>query len=261
MTARSSAVATLTSSRTSLHLLGGFELHVDGRPQHLTAASQRLVALLALRATSHRGASRSVVAATLWPDISDARAGANLRGVIWRLPPAVGMKIERDVLSIRLGTSWSVDATEVASAARCIVDDQPVRGFDARLLELDLLPGWYDEWLVTAQERYRQLRLNALERLARADLESGALAAAADLGLVLTCEEPLRESAQRVLIEAYMRQGNHALARRQFDQFAAQLRQELGIGPSPSLGRLVHDVGPSSLEIVDPSPASCVTLP
>src|SRR4051794_9113331 len=99
MTAKRSSVAPPVTKGTSLHLLGGFDLHIDGRPQMLTAASQKLVAFVALRTASHRGMCRSFVAGTLWPDVSDARAGANLRGAIWRLPPAVATRIEADVFS------------------------------------------------------------------------------------------------------------------------------------------------------------------
>lgn len=48
-----------------------------------------------------------------------------------------------------------------------------------------------------------------------------------------------------MLIDAYLRQGNRAMARRQFERFVAELHRDLGVGPSPGLLELVADVVPS----------------
>ena len=58
-------------------------------------------------------------------------------------------------------------------------------------------------------------------------------------------EEPLRESAQTILIEAHLRVGNVADACRQYRRFRTDLWDELGLRPSEELSLLVfHDANP-----------------
>lgn len=60
-------------------LVGGFKL-VEGDAQvALAQGSQRLLALLAL---SGRPVKRALVAATLWPDVTEGRAYASLRSAL-----------------------------------------------------------------------------------------------------------------------------------------------------------------------------------
>ncbi|MFE3229782.1 BTAD domain-containing putative transcriptional regulator [Nocardia sp. NPDC059228] len=106
----------------------------------------------------------------------------------------------------------------------------------------ELLPGWDEAWLVLAREQLRQLRLHAMEVAARRLSEQGHHPEAIDLMLSAVAAEPLRESAQRALIQAHLREGNTAEACRQFEQFANQLRDELGLRPSPQLCALVGAV-------------------
>ena len=51
-----------------------------------------------------------------------------------------------------------------ASTAREVVDGSERADRDlVDALRSDLLPSWYEEWLGIEQERFRQLRLHALE--------------------------------------------------------------------------------------------------
>ncbi len=51
--------------------------------------------------------------------------------------------------------------------------------------------------------------------------------------------DPLRETGQRMLIEAHLREGNVSEARRQFELYRSVLLDRLGITPSRSVERLV----------------------
>jgi len=55
-----------------------------------------------------------------------------------------------------------------------------------------------------------------------------------EAGLVAVAAEPLRESAHRVLIEAYLAEGNRAQALTQFHSCRSILLRELNIEPSPA---------------------------
>ncbi|HSK92553.1 MAG TPA: hypothetical protein VLA76_00690, partial [Candidatus Angelobacter sp.] len=65
-----------------LHLLGSFRLTIGGTEASINHPAQRLLVLLALR---RNRLLRSVAAGLLWLDLSEERAAANLRSVLWRL--------------------------------------------------------------------------------------------------------------------------------------------------------------------------------
>ena len=103
----------------------------------------------------------------------------------------------------------------------------------------DLLPDWYDDWLLVEKERYRQLRLHALEALCRAYTRHGTYGRAIDAGLAAVAGEPLRESAHRCLIETHIAEGNRCEARRQYETYCTLLWEQIGERPSPETAACV----------------------
>ncbi|WP_267898109.1 AfsR/SARP family transcriptional regulator [Spongiactinospora gelatinilytica] len=102
------------------------------------------------------------------------------------------------------------------------------------------MPEWSDnEWVLIEQEQYHQLRLYALEAMARRLTAAGRHGEAVAAALSAVRAEPLRESAHRVLIDAHLAAGNRAAAQRQYEQCRRILLDELGLEPSDTLRRLV----------------------
>jgi DNA-binding SARP family transcriptional activator len=133
-----------------------------------------------------------------------------------------------------------VDVDEAAAAARRALSHEGERDdLDRLCLVGDLLPGWYDDWLLIDRERFRQLRVHALESLCDDCACAGDFAAAAAAGLAAVAAEPLRESAHRILIRAHLAEGNVGEAIRQYAIYRDLLRAELGIEPSGQLKELV----------------------
>jgi DNA-binding SARP family transcriptional activator len=123
----------------------------------------------------------------------------------------------------RLGSSDGRAGPELAPAA----------------LARDLLPDWYDDWVVLERERFRQLRLHALEALCRRLTEAGRFGAAVQAGLAAVAGEPLRESAHRILIQAHLAEGNPGEAVRQYHLYRRLLAGELAIEPSATIRGMV----------------------
>ena len=92
------------------------------------------------------------------------------------------------------------------------------------------------------RERYRQLRLHALEDLCADRRSASRYSDALRLGLVAVQSEPLRETAHRQVIEVHLAEGNAGEALRQYDAFRRLLHAELGLPPSPAIRRLVDGV-------------------
>ena len=219
-----------------LNLLGGFDLMVDGEPVELTHSGQRLIGCLALRP---RGDRRLALAGTLWPDKTDARASANLRSILWRLPEPVRTEVHGSATRVRLSPLWRVDVAVVEALAVSARDHHPLPDSAVDVLRGELLPDWDEPWLVVERERLRQARLHVLETLARQRLSDGDAPAAAIASLAATQIEPLRESSQRLLIEADLALGNRVSAIARFRSYSNLLRTEIGVEPSRQLAELV----------------------
>ena len=135
-----------------------------------------------------------------------------------------------------------VDVVEVMGQAHRLLgsnDGVLPEDLDYRPLTRDLLPDWYEEWVAAERERFRQLRLHALEALCRRLTGLGMFGTAIQAGLAAVAGEPLRETAQRTLIEAYMAEGNIAEAIRQYSTYRRTLFDDLGVDPSPTMVRLM----------------------
>src|SRR5438445_1821421 len=149
-----------------LGLLGGFDLRQGDRQIGLPLSAQRLVAFLALR---HRALQRVFVAGTLWLDSTQDAANASLRTALWRLRRPGCHLVDATATHLALSGSIAVDVHEVAAAAARVTGEDSIdeRGEDRDALVVadELLPDWYDDWVVLDRERFRQIQLNALETL------------------------------------------------------------------------------------------------
>jgi DNA-binding SARP family transcriptional activator len=228
-------------------LLDGFTMDLDGRGpsaevDHLPRAVQRLVALLSLSGQP----TRTAVAGQLWPDVVEEHSHGSLRSALWRLQKAARGLIETPGDALRLAAGVRVDVHELDDWSRRVMN--PETGLDeldlppARL-QGELLPGWYDDWVLLERERLRQQRMHALEvvaaRLARARRFGQALQAA----LAAVRAEPLRESAHRTVVRVHLAEGNVAEAVRAYDAFRILIDDELGIHPTAQMTRLVDGLG------------------
>jgi DNA-binding SARP family transcriptional activator len=220
-----------------LKLLGGFDLRQEDQSIRLPVSAQRLVAFLALH---DRPLQRLYVAGCLWLDSTQEHANANLRTALWRLRRPGCVVVRATPSDLALADGVVVDLDAASAAARRALSHEDERGdLDELCLAGDLLPGWYDDWLMIERERFRQLRVHALESLCEhcATVEEFADAAAA--GLAAVAAEPLRESAHRTLIRAHLAEGNVGEAIRQYTIYRDLLRSQLGIEPSRQLQDLV----------------------
>jgi DNA-binding SARP family transcriptional activator len=221
-----------------LTLLDGFELRVGGRPVSVAPGSQRLLAYLGV-CDGH--AMRDRLLAALWPDVDRQRASGNLRSALWRLPRSIRHALAVSPWELRLDPALRCDAIDFLDLARRLVHDpEPPEHVDLRLLDHELLPSWYDEWVLVEQDRFLQLRMRALERLSAKLSEAGRYAEAIDAALAAIALEPLRESSHWRLIEAHVGEGNHDEAIRHYQLFRHLLVGELGLEPSWSLRQLAH---------------------
>jgi DNA-binding SARP family transcriptional activator len=112
----------------------------------------------------------------------------------------------------------------------------------ARLQRAELLPGWYEDWVVLEQERLRSLRLRAFLAHARRWLDKGEPDRAAEAAENALALEPLHETCVGLLMRAQLDVGNRSGALHTFEKFRTRLSRELGVDPSDDLLRLAADL-------------------
>jgi DNA-binding SARP family transcriptional activator len=231
---------TVRTAPFGLTLLDGFRLECQGRVVSTPQAVSRLLAFVGVRGR----ASRAELAGSLWPEVSESKAHACLRTALWRLrqvcadPLVVGGQI------LTLAPAVEVDVVAFSTTARRVLappagDQCPEELLRPALISVgELLPGWYDDWVLFERERLRQLQMHALEAAASKLIAIGRYADAIEAALAAVRLEPLRESANRVLILAHLAEDNIVEAVRCFEGFQASLLRELGVAPTADLKRL-----------------------
>lgn len=216
-----------------LRLLGAFELKIDGVQRALPLSCQRVIAFLA---SGEAPVLRRFVAGTLWAGATETRAASNLRTALWRLGSDRDRLLSASRTTLALHPEVSVDLAAETDRWRAAEAGAPDLQSDATgALEYELLPDWYDDWLIGRQERWRQVRLHALESASRHHASARRYGLAIEFGLTAVAIDPLRESAHRAVIEAHLAEGNRAAAVRQFETFSSLLSSELGVAPTDGL--------------------------
>lgn len=242
---REDAVSAGASTADSLevNVLGTFRFWVEGRAlPAVRGGSQRLLALLGLR---DRALTRASVAGTLWPDATESHAYSSLRSALGRLTRMTRDAVLVTPLDLSLADSVTVDVRHSRGLAHRLLDpatvarESELSSAAVTALSVDVLPDWYDDWVLVEAEEWRQLRLHALEALADRLLTQARFGEAGGAGLAAVRAEPLRESARAVLIRVHLAEGNQSEALREFRRYRTLLRAELGLEPTPALGGLI----------------------
>jgi len=234
----------LQRGATSISLVNGFSVQQRSPVRRLTAqplptASQRVLAYLA---TEGQLRARDHVAFTLWPEVGDQKASQSLRTALWAVQHRLPGVIDVQRGQLRLVASVYVDLVELQATARALRGIADLADAE-RLIDRyanDVLPDWYDDWLLVVRERWREVRLHALDLLSARLSMAGHHASAIDAAVASVAIEPLRETSRRVLMEAYLAEGNRGRAVKEYELFRGVLAEELGIEPSPQLRALVR---------------------
>ncbi|WP_457974934.1 AfsR/SARP family transcriptional regulator [Arthrobacter sp. D1-17] len=224
-----------------LTLFQSWKLLKGANVVHVAARQQRLITALAINGPR----PRSYLVGLLWPEHAEPRAMESLRVSVHLITRQVPGLLVNEGAVLSLSELLDVDLHRFRSQIRHL-SQAGLNGNAASCLydlrRAELLPGWYEDWIIFEQTRLRQDRLHAFlviarESLVRRDYEIALEASEAALEL-----EPLYERAVGLLIQAERQQGNNASALRAFEKYQAQLKADMGIAPSEAIRRLVADV-------------------
>ena len=206
-----------------LQLIDGWRLHRGDLDLKMGLRQQRLIAALALLGPR----PRPYLAGTLWPDSADTQASGNLRETIWTISRQLPGLLTRDNGRLELTEDLHIDVQELrramsgttAACDRCRVE---------LLARGELLPGWYDDWVLDEQEQWRRQRLTALETVAEDMLSRGDAPGTMEAAHAALRIEPLHANAIRLVLRAHLEEGNHAGALGAYRDFSSRMRTEFG---------------------------------
>jgi DNA-binding SARP family transcriptional activator len=147
--------------------------------------------------------------------------------------------------TVRLDPTVEVDVDTLVRVATRVGDGgAPPRWAEGVLAagRHDLLPGWYDDWVLVERERLRQLRLHTLEEIARAHLRAGQHGDALQAALEAMRAEPLRETPHRLIVEIHLAEGNAYEAVHAFYVYRDLILRDLQLEPSTAMCALLNHI-------------------
>jgi predicted ATPase/DNA-binding SARP family transcriptional activator len=246
------------NEKLEVGLLGRFDVSRDGKSIAIRSRpAQSLFAYLILHAgTAHR---REKLAGMLWPDSLEETARDNLRHALWRIRKALPSQSKSEYLLVddlsiafNASTEYWLDAVELeklgenASADELMSVLSEYRG--------ELLPGFYDEWVMLEREHLYSIFEHHMARLMSLLQEERRWLDILDWGerWIKLGQKP--EPAYRALMFAHAAKGDMSKVAATYERCVKSLK-EFGIEPSEQTKALYENLK-SGKEIPRAEPVS-----
>jgi predicted ATPase/DNA-binding SARP family transcriptional activator len=239
---------------------GGFEVFVRGRRVEKSEwGSSRARELLAFLLCHPEGSTKSQIGLALWPDASPAQLrntfhvtlhrlrhalalpdGVQVDGERYRLNPSLAAEFDARIFEREAGAALrelrrpSPGARGAPPGPRDTNGEGTVSALEAALALYrgDFLAGErVGEWVDEHRDRLRELHVEGLDALGRAQMERGRYAEAAEAFRALLAVDPVNEDACRRQMICLTELGDRAGALRAYDALARALQHELGVRP------------------------------
>jgi DNA-binding SARP family transcriptional activator len=206
-----------------------------------------LLAYLAMHCD--REHARDAIIERFWPDCDPKRGRSNLCSALWRLRRAIGPHGQALIEPSTHGETWISESAPIwldvkafergvmAALGTCSLDrdDGTLASLEEGLgfYRGELMPGWYDDWVLAERERLHGLYVSGLMQLMNWQAARNLPDAAIATGRQILKVEPLHETVHRRLIELYLATGQPAAADRQYQDCLRLLMDEPGAAPCP----------------------------
>lgn len=246
-----------------IELLGGLQALRENRVLN-RFSTHKIGALLAYLAY-HRGQSlpRGVLIELLWQDKETAQGSQSLRHALSSLRrqlelPGIpaGAVIEADHFNVRLNPETVTTDVEdfhaaIQTATQSRSSSERILHF-TRAVELyrgELLPGYYESWILPEQLKLEEQYFQAVESLLRLLEEAGDLQRALAVAHRAVQTDPLREEIHLALMRLYVATGQPQEALHRFTELEHLLRNKLGVEPSLEASDLASLIRAGSLRV------------
>jgi DNA-binding SARP family transcriptional activator len=219
-----------------IHLLGDFSITLGD--QLLSDLNSPRVQSLLAYLLLHRQAPqpRRLISFLFWPDSDETQARTNLRKLIYDLKhtlPDAERYLNLDGSEIQWYPQgpYTLDVAEfenILSKGHSISDLK----LAIDLYRGDLLPNFYDDWILTERQRLQEMLLDSLNKLISMFEEKRDFKSAINYTHRLLHHLPLQEEVYRRLMILYNLNGDRAGVLRTFHACSTNLKRELDIDPS-----------------------------
>ncbi|HET7090141.1 MAG TPA: BTAD domain-containing putative transcriptional regulator, partial [Anaerolineae bacterium] len=221
-----------------VRLLGQFDVRRDGESIAIPSRpAQSLLAYLVLNpGVAHR---REKLAGLLSPDSTEENARSNLRHALWRIRKSLGtdpstghdyLLVDEIAIVFDAASVYWLDAAVVDKKVAADISPDDLIGV-ASAYGGDLLPGFYDEWVVLERERlqsvFEQKMALLLDRLVEARRWQDVL----EWGERWIALGHVPEPAYRALMIAHAGRSDLSSAAAAYHRCVEALRNELGVEP------------------------------
>jgi len=249
----------MESMGLKIYLLGQFKLQAEDRLIELPSRpAQSLLAFLALNAGVTQ--RREKLASLLWPEASETNARSYLRQALWRIRKSLEstalsgedyLQISDISVTFDDQADFWLDTAVLLATAESQSQEELIK--TVRLYHGELLPGFYDEWVVLERDRlenaYHQKMNLLLERLIQSEhwdevLEWGE-------GWIRRGYSP--EPAFRALMQAYAGLGDLGMVNATYQRCVESLNRELDLDPSAETQQLYEHILLSLIHISEPT--------
>ncbi len=232
-----------------IRFLGQFDVRIEGKPLAIsTRAAQSLFAFLVLNAgTPHR---REKLAGLLWPDTPDENARRSLRQELWRLRKALAARSpdEANALSAdELTVSFLPRPDfwfDVQQLEQPLAPDIPLneRINHVAVFQGELLPGFYEDWVLLERERVQALYETQMRELLEHLIAGKHWQSAVGWAEKWIAFGQTPEAAYRALMLTYAMLGDRAQCLGAYERCKIALEKDLGVEPSPETQTLYEQV-------------------
>jgi DNA-binding SARP family transcriptional activator/predicted negative regulator of RcsB-dependent stress response len=248
----------------SIHLLGRFDIQLDGIPLD-SFSTDKVRALLAYLAVENTYAHRREKLATLfWPDQTDERARQSLRQALTSLKQCLGgedhLIITPQSIQIQLSDELQIDAVsymmlssacdhhEHRALSMCypciqrqiemadLYEDEFLRGFPSLSSEP------FEEWLLLTRENMHQIAMQTYTNIAHYYQQKDEK----DLAIRIIRKQlswiPWHEEGYKDLMSLLASQGNRTAAMAEFERCKSALDIEFGVKPTQETIKLYEQI-------------------
>lgn len=224
-----------------VRLLGQFDVRLEGEPVEIPSRpAQSLFAYLVLHpGKSHR---RELLAGMFWPDSDEKNARSNLRHALWRLRKSIDEYIKADNMTVAFDPSarYQLDVERLDFEP----DDTALEECFERLegYQGELLPGFYDDWIVAERDRVEALFNQRMQQLTERLMREQRWAGVLEWAERWIARSSLPEEAFRALMQAHAALGDAAGVAMSYERLANSLHEDLGVEPSPQSQSLYKEL-------------------
>ncbi|TET99825.1 MAG: hypothetical protein E3J30_03935, partial [Anaerolineales bacterium] len=211
-----------------IRLLGQFDLRQDGVAIELPSRPARtLLSYLVLTRGTHHPRER--LAGLLWPNSSESNARKNLRQALWQLRKAIGethLLVDTRSIAFNTASDFWLDIDMLENTA-----DQDLET-EVSAYEGDLLPGFYEDWILLERDRLDANYERKMDRLLTQLLQEQRWMEAIGWAERWIAQGHVPEAAFRALMMAHASMGEMSKVEAAYLRCAEALEQEVGVDPS-----------------------------